>query len=116
MDATTMSNDADDLVTCDECDRTIPAAEYDAGDGLCAACLALHFTCAECGERTRKADAHPRLPGHCRDCGAETLEAWHQETLDAASDELRELAEAIIDAEDLDAIMRAVEALKRLAK
>ena len=115
MDATTMDT-TDDLVTCDGCDRPIPSAEYDAGDGLCPDCLALHFDCEGCGERTKKTDAHPDAPGLCSDCGAEALEARHQEALDTAADELRELVESIIDAEDLDAMTRAIEALKRLAK
>jgi predicted RNA-binding Zn-ribbon protein involved in translation (DUF1610 family) len=114
MDATTMDT-TDDLVTCDGCDRPIPSAEYDAGDGLCPDCLAVHFDCPECGERTRRTDAHPDAPGLCPDCGAEALKARHQEALDTAADELRELAESIIDAEDLDAMTRAVEALRRLA-
>jgi hypothetical protein len=115
MDATPMDAN-DDLVTCDGCDRPIRAAEYDRNDGLCPDCLALHFDCAGCGERTKKTDAHPDIPSHCHDCGAEALEALHQEALDTAADELRELVEAIIDADDLDAMTRALEALKRLAK
>jgi hypothetical protein len=116
MDAMTMNNDGDDLVTCDECDWLITTAEYDRNDGFCPDCLALHFDCEECGERIRRTDAHPDVPGHCRDCGAEALEARHQEALERAADELRELVEAIIDAEDLDAMARAVDALRRLAK
>lgn len=104
----------DDLVSCDLCERPIPAAEYDAGEGLCPACLALHFDCEACRERTLRTDAHAAVSGLCQSCGEEQIEARHAEALDAAADELRELAEAIIEREDLAAVRQAVTALKRL--
>lgn len=111
-----MANDALDLATCDRCDAPISEADYDAGDGLCPACLALHFTCPECGERTERTAAHPDVPNHCRSCGNDIIETRHQEALDKAVDTLRDLVDSIIDAEDLETIEQAVKALKQLAK
>ena len=101
---------------CGHCDAEVPEAEWEAGDGLCAACLAAHFSCKECGERTHRDDAHATVKAHCESCGDSVIEARHQEALDAAADELRELVESVIDSGDLAAIRKALKSLKRLSQ
>ena len=112
----TTEAEADELLTCGHCEAEIPESEWEAGDGLCAACLAAHFKCEVCGERTHRDDQHATMQAHCQCCGDEAVEAMHQEALDTAADQLRELTEALIDSEDLAAIANAVKLLKTLPK
>lgn len=106
----------EELTTCDECETEMSLVTFDRNDGLCGECLAKTFVCEACGERTPKSDAHPDILTHCESCGDSAIEAQHEERLDAASDQLRELVESIIDGADLDVIAKALKSLKRLSK
>jgi hypothetical protein len=103
-----------ETVTCDGCEAEISVDLYDANDGLCPVCLAETFVCEDCAGRCHQSDAHPALKTYCEACGDSKLEAEAEEWLDALKDEARDLLEAIVESEDLDAITKAVKALKRL--
>jgi methionyl-tRNA synthetase len=103
-------------ITCDHCGRELTEDQYDAGEGLCDACHALHAECDHCGERVLKTELHKTRPTLCVPCGDSAIEAEAEAALDAAADELRDAVEAIIDRGELSVIRDAVAALKRLVK
>jgi hypothetical protein len=111
---TATMTETDDLVTCDGCDAEMSESLYDASNGMCDACHSRRFECRECNEITLKSDAHPTHKTLCESCGDSKVEADRQEALDKAADELRELAEAIIESDDLTAVRKALAALKKL--
>ncbi|MFI5458966.1 MAG: hypothetical protein ACHRXM_26355 [Isosphaerales bacterium] len=112
---TPLTDDEDNGMTpCDGCEAEITDEWYEANDGLCPACLAETFVCRGCEGRTHRTGAHSVVKTHCETCGDELLEERRQARHDKATEEARELLEAIIELDDLDAIFKAVKALKKL--
>jgi hypothetical protein len=112
----TETDDAPEMTTCDGCECPITEEQYDANDGagLCEACLAETFVCKDCEGRVHHTDAHSVLKNRCEACGDAKVEERRQERHDKATEEARELLEALVDLGDLAVIRRAVAILKRL--
>jgi hypothetical protein len=110
----TETDDEEDLATCDHCGDVISQAAYDAGDGLCAGCVATTFLCEDCSDRTYTEDAHKTHSTLCESCGDTKDEEIAQERLDAAKEAAQEAFDAILDSDDLAVIAKALAALKRL--
>jgi hypothetical protein len=113
---TTETDDDQEWTHCDECLDSVTVDDYDAGDGLCPACLAKTFVCEECEERTSQTDAHKTHTTRCESCGDSQDEEIAEERLTAAKEAAQEAFDAILDTDELAVILKALAALKRLSK
>jgi hypothetical protein len=115
MTTETEMDDDDGFLNCDHCNASVKA-ELTDDDGFCPACVALHTTCGECGERVLIADMHPAVKGLCQDCGDSQLEQEHQDALDDAATRLDELTDDIKASDNLELIRRAIKAIRKIKK
>jgi hypothetical protein len=113
---TETDDDTQEWTNCDDCLDSVTVDDYDAGDGLCPACLAKTFVCEECEERTSQTDAHKTHGTLCEGCGDSRAEELASEALDTAKEELQALVDEILEHDDINAITAAVAALKPLTK
>jgi hypothetical protein len=108
--------DFDEPTLCETCQAVLGNDHDDSEYGdQCQACYtASHFRCRDCEYDFELEDQSPKNKSLCVSCQESRDEEARQELHDKATGIARDLLEAIIDLDDLDAIKRAVAALKRL--
>jgi hypothetical protein len=110
--------ETEEPMLCETCSAVLTDAEIDDfGGDTCQACYAkTHFHCLACESDCELDDQSPRNKSLCLSCQESKDEEIAGERLTAAKEAAQEAFDAILDGDDLDVVLKAVAALRRLAK